>query len=76
MPQKRSIPDIAIDIILYSVVAYFSNPGGGHDLVKRICFSLLVGVGVMLVKILISPITDAWKEKLKQRRQEKRELQN
>jgi len=76
MPQQRSIPDITIDIILYSVVAYFGNPGKSPDLIKRICFSLLIGVGVVLVKILISPITDSWKEKLRKRRREKRDLQN
>jgi len=74
MFPKSKIPDIAIDVLLYSVVAYFGNPGHSDDLAKRIGFSLLVGAGVVLVKILISPITNSWKEKLRNRRREKNEL--
>jgi hypothetical protein len=76
MSQKPTKHNRIIDFISYTAIGYIVTFNTDWFSTKRIVDSLIVGLAATLLRILIDPKVDAWMERLKKKRKDRKNTQN
>jgi|GEM_PF-3845244 len=72
MLNKRKIFDRVIDFIIYSAVFFVLDLDKDYIFSKRLLISLMYASIATLFRILLDPLIDRWRTKLKKKREDKR----
>ena len=76
MSQKPTKHNRVIDFVSYAAIGYIAALNSDWFSAKRIIDAILVGLAATLLRVLLDPKVDAWMEKRRKERANKKVSQN